>query len=419
MANRRHHYSCRCNDCVRQRNARRRRSEERYADQGNPLPSGATWYEVPENHPVRYADDGRPQDDKQVQAGIGGTQQTEFAPPDHEGQDAMQPPAGSAQQTEIREPLISDQRDDWKLEQERQLQGFLRQQEERQQDWDRRREQLRSQHSSHMPTDIEEFGPGAVEPPSDNDGVPVSTEQAHPDAPLPITATRRNARRNLLTLLVVSFLTLAIVTGIGMLVAYVVLYSPRDTAAAEVVEPTPDLEATITAAVAAAFMQTPFPSSPDAQPDAANTSNGNSTATGPEGELPYLNPPMTNGPPTDPYVEWIREPKVSESGVMGFRARIDDRAGFVVAGAHCGFPNATLTDGSDALYGVIIPRRMADACAALPGQRITDQYAYFSNLLIVRLQIDPVTARRPGLTLCLWKGGMTEELLDCVPVKQP
>ena len=42
-----------------------------------------------------------------------------------------------------------------------------------------------------------------------------------------------------------------------------------------------------------------------------------------------------------------------------------------------------------------------------------------SNLLTVHLQMDPVAARHPELTLCLWKGRTAEEVLDCVPVKQP
>ena len=104
---------------------------------------------------------------------------------------------------------------------------------------------------------------------------------------------------------------------------------------------------------------------------------------------------------------------------MAFRARIDEKAGFVVAGTHCGFANVTLTDDSDAFYGTIIPHSMANACGGLSGDWVADHYLYISNLLTVRLQIDPVAAQHPGLTLCLWKGGTTEKLLDCAPVKRP
>ena len=53
---RKHHYTCRCNDCVRQRNARRRRSEQQYAERGTPLPTGSIRYEIMGDHPIIYED---------------------------------------------------------------------------------------------------------------------------------------------------------------------------------------------------------------------------------------------------------------------------------------------------------------------------------------------------------------------------
>ena len=104
---------------------------------------------------------------------------------------------------------------------------------------------------------------------------------------------------------------------------------------------------------------------------------------------------------------------------MAFRARIDEKANFVVAGSSCGFTNLTLTDDNDAFYGAIIPRGMSIACGTLHGDWITDHYQYIGNLLTVRLQINPVAALHPGLKLCLWTSGMTQELLECIPVQQP
>ena len=53
---RKHHYTCRCNDCVRQRNARRRRLEDQDAERGTPRPPHSTLYEVMGDHRVIYDD---------------------------------------------------------------------------------------------------------------------------------------------------------------------------------------------------------------------------------------------------------------------------------------------------------------------------------------------------------------------------
>ena len=55
--NRRHHHTCRCNDCVRRRNAARRRAEWRDLERGMPRPSGSTLYEVMRDLPPIYEDE--------------------------------------------------------------------------------------------------------------------------------------------------------------------------------------------------------------------------------------------------------------------------------------------------------------------------------------------------------------------------
>ena len=381
---------------------------------------------------------GPPQNGYQTQAGAGTAHEMRFSLPNDGDRDDMRLPEESVRETERLEPPIHHQRDD--VERERQLQEFRRQQEERQRDWERRREQLRTEQAARVQSVSEEPGINAMEPPSGDDVVPVSAEPTQPAAAISSVTTRHQARRYLLAPLIVSFLTLTLVVGIGLLVAYVVLSASSGTPVTAAVEPTRDLEATITAAVAAAMKPAPLTSSSAAVSEAGNASIATPIATLPESEQPSPHPPVADAvpptlpsdllptvecpgcavpdPPADGYVEWVREPKVSESGVLAFRARIDEQAGFVVAGASCGLANATLTD-AHAFYGAIIPHSMANACGGLPGDRIADQYTYFGNLLTVRLQMDPVAARHPHLTLCLWKGGVTEDLLDCVPVKQP
>ena len=49
-----HHRSCRCNACVRRRNNRRRMDEQRYREEGRPLPQGSQAYEIPRDLPPVY-----------------------------------------------------------------------------------------------------------------------------------------------------------------------------------------------------------------------------------------------------------------------------------------------------------------------------------------------------------------------------
>ena len=445
MAGRRHHYSCRCNDCIRQRNGRRRRSADRYPD---PLPAGAMWYEVPGDHPVRYQDDVSSTFEqfeqtarKWLEDAMTDDQSDRPQFPANDGdEDDPQPPADKVPELPRLEPLIHYQRDDMEREQE-QLREFRRQQEERQRDWERRRDQIRTEQDAHERTVTEKPDGGMVGPPSGDDNVQVAAEQVPPAMPMPGTTPRIGSRRNILAPLIVSFLTLTVVVGIGLLVAYVVLSSPSETAPAEVVEPTRNLEATITAAVALAMRPAPLTPLPVAQPRVDDSSTATPIAAAPQDDQQSPVPTAINAsPPSLPsdrlptvecpgcvipdlhanqHVEWVRIPKISENGVLAFVAKVDERAGFVVAGPNCGFANVTLTDGSGAFYGAIISHGMANACAGLPGDRIADHYQFFGNLLTVRLQIDPIAAQHTGLTLCLWTGGMTQEVLACEPVKQP
>ncbi len=330
------------------------------------------------------------------------------------------------------------QRDDMEQEQKRQLQEFRRQQEERQRDWEQRRDQLRAEQAANAPLIAAGQTDGTIAPPSGDTSVPISAEPAQPAALVPGTTARGRSRKAFLVTLVISVLMLVIVGGIGTLVAFVAFNAPREAPAAASIEPTPDLEATIAAAVAmipALLTPSPVAELPLNNPSGAAPTAAAPTSTSqlpiplgvgpsppglPSDRLPTVECPscITPDQPGSGYVEWIREPKVSESGVMAFRARIDKRANFVVAGADCGFENLTLTDDNGDFYGAIIPHGMANACGSFPGDRTAETYQYIGDLLTVRLLIDPVAALHPGLQLCLWSGGMTQELLDCVPVKQ-
>lgn len=373
-------------------------------------------------------------------------QETEIAPHDDGGKDDMLPPRDTAQETERLEPPIHYQRDDMEGERELLLQEFRRQQEERQRDWEQRREQLRAEQEANAQLTTEKPGGGMAGPPPDSGDVPPPAEPTTPAqsaAPMPSAAPGRQARRDFFLPLLVTCALIVVVVGAGAL-AYIVLASPGGTPTPEAVEPTPDLDATIAAAVA--MIPALLTPSPVAQPEAGTAADAVPIATVPANAPPLPIPygvaappsptPASNrlpaiacpdcaipDPPADGYIEWVREPTVSESGVLSFRARIDDRrVNFVVAGPSCGYGNVTLTDSDGAYYGSIIPRSTSIACGTLPGDWIANQYYYTGGLLTVRLQIDPVAALHPDLELCLWAGGMTAEharLLACAPVKQP
>ena len=266
MANRRHHYACRCNQCVRQRNARRRRTAERYAEGGNALPSRSLWYEVEADHPVRYegdppppsreqrTDPGPPQGGEWMQADADPAREMEFAPPDDGDKDDMQHPEESAQETERPESPMHYRRDDMEWERERHLQDFRRQQEERQRDSEQRREELLAEQETNVRRVADE---------QDNE---ISEE---PDTPKATDAEVRRRRPLLVLAIIVSILVLA--AG-GSLLTFALLASPERASRQQVAEPPPDLNATVVSAVALALpLLTPSPPAPtEVPPDERN-----------------------------------------------------------------------------------------------------------------------------------------------------
>ena len=128
--------------------------------------------------------------------------------------------------------------------------------------------------------------------------------------------------------------------------------------------------------------------------------------------------------PAQDYVEWESRPSVSSTGVLTLLARVDAGIDFIFPNAAGGsYSNIALTSGSHDLLGSIVPpSRPGWHWTPEPGLWIASEYRYFNNTLLVRAQIDPAAATHPGLRLCLWSGGETDEqnrILDCVLVGQP
>ena len=137
------------------------------------------------------------------------------------------------------------------------------------------------------------------------------------------------------------------------------------------------------------------------------------------------NPPCDHDyEPTRDYVEWELRPSVSSAGVLTLLAHIDAGIDFIFPnGEGASFSNIALTSATHGLLGAIVPLAQPDwHWTPEPGLWVASEYRYSNSTLSVRAQIDPAAATHPGLRLCVWSGGTTDEqnqVLDCVPVQQP
>lgn len=261
--------------------------------------------------------------------------------------------------------------------------------------------------------------PESVPPPDQGDvNKPAEYPETEDAALAPAVETRRGNRRRLVLVLIPVLLIVAAIIGASVLAA--LLLSPADempTAEMETATPTPDVGSTIAAAVAVAFavQTTPSPANPASVGESAAPPN-----TPPQSvSLPQVpqSPPMPSQ-----HVNWEQPPEISETGDLVFRARIDKGANFVPAGPRCGFGNVSLADNGDAFYGFVIPRSMAAPCGTGPSDLVSNRYYYSDNLLTVTVQLSSEIADQPGLMVCLWTGGSTDEenhLLDCAPARRP
>ena len=457
---RNHHNACRCNDCVRRRNSHRQHFvEQRSRGSTSPAPN-ATLYEVPGDHPVAYEDDirqsggERPRDRVAVRTDPDGSGRVANSQRD----DATGRPGslpGRAERQIDQPPEDVDggpapQRDEIDFQQE----GTVRL-------------------DSELLTQERELVP----PPEDGD---ITTFAEYPGsenvAVTPGMAGRHRNRRRFVLPLILAVLLVTAIIGAGVL-AVVLLAPSQETSTAETVEPTRDLGTTVAAAAMAVAAQNPaqanptndgeetapatvqprsegVPQIPPSQetstaetvqpsPDldatvaaaaamavaAQNPAQANPTNDGEE-TAPATVQPRSEGVPQIPpwltmlseYVNWEQTPEISATGKLVFKAKIDEGAHFVAAGDHCGFANVSLTDNANVSYGSVIPRSMSIPCGAGPGDWVSTQYYYTGNLLTVTVQLSSEIAAHPGLMLCLWTGGATDEenrLLDCVPVRQP
>ena len=445
---RRHHHTCRCNDCVRRRNANRRRRENEDADRGRPRHSGATWYEVERDEPITYEDDVRQREQRERER-LQDLERLFDAP-------LSQPPnyEGEREQTE---PQRRENEDRYRRAQEEYLERARQQREEEKRrrqaraasrEASLRQEQQRQEVDEQRSRAEEERERGAEERPREHtacqQGEPTPSDSGESDdvivpasaRPATNPVERRGTWQLLMPLLITLILLVAIIS-IGVL-AYLLPIASTKAATRDDVEPTPDLNATVVAAVALTLTpMIPSPAEPSTdtilsgpeptdvsamgQGDARPTRSPTLSSTGRLQEMECSDCVFSTAAPLG-YVEWVREPKVSESGSLSFRAQIDERADFIVAGPSCGFENISLTDNTNALYGSVIPRSMATHCGSRPGDWVSNRYYYFDDLLTVTVQIDPTAATHPGLELCLWTGSASSSeirLLDCIPVQQP
>ena len=421
--------------------------------------SGATLYEVPGDHPVTYEDDvrqsdgQRPRDRVAVRNDPDGSERVATRQRDDAGTNAEEcpeqttSPSLSAETTrrqqedprpeigtEVSEeagegPLTEapDGSHDVRRDAATGLPGSVPGGAERKigqppedADWDSvpQNDDIDFQQEGTARLDSEVLTPGLeLTPPPEDAIIPTFAEYPGSEdvAVTPGMAGRHRNRRRFVLPLILALLLVAGIIGAGVLAAALFAPSP-ETATAETVEPTPDLDATIAAALAMAIAaQRPDQATPinDGEESASATVQPRS------GSVPQIAPSPTV---LSGYVNWEQPPEISATGKLVFKARIDEEAHFVAAGRHCGFANVSLTDNANVPYGSIIPRSMSVPCGSDPGDWVSTRYYYADNLLTVILQLSSEIAAQPGLMLCLWTGGATDEenrLLDCVPVRRP
>ena len=445
-----HHNSCRCNDCTGRRNARRRRFVEELSGRSDPQPSSATLYEVPGNHPAIYADDVPILDAERSQIHVAvhndandGEREASQQAGDA-GTDVKDPPQQTPQRPNL-DPVHSEASAEAVPEIE-EVPGS-----ENAASIDEASKQLvdppvpslagaepeiglRPQNGSEHPAlrpeqlDIQQANVAQLSaeaprqeqtgapPPEPGDIHTAAEDPGQGDATLmpDMAGSRRNLRRFALPLIIA--LILVVVVGAGLLAA-AFLSSSRATPTLEVEEPTPNVGATISAAVAMAVADQLNPVSENPSDDGGATT------------LASIEPGSTSLPQSQPwpptpsgYVDWEQTPAVNEVGHLVFEAKIDDRANFKPVGRNCGFGNVSLTDNAGSSHGLVLPRSMVVPCGAGPDDWVSNQYYFVDSLLTVTVQLSVEVAAHPGLMVCLWTGGITGEenrLLDCAPVRLP
>ena len=420
-----HHNVCRCNDCIARRNFQRQRFAGTGSRGSGPHPAGTTLYEVPGDHAATFEDDVRPLGTERPASLVGVRNYADDHAP------AAFPERGDTgtdvyefSEETIRRPLPAEtasiQEGHGYLAAMPEANEGAREGSPAEADgepaWPRAEVDILHQEIISVNPETQTAGQiSAATPIPDGihtDGYPGPEDDlSAPDA----EGSRRNRRRFALPLILALILVAAIV-GVGVL-ATVLLSSSREAPTAEAEEPTPDVGATVSAAVAMAVAAqlTPGPANPS---DGGEATTLASTEPG-SASLPQ-SPPL---PPTiSGYVDWEQRPAIMETGHLVFKARIDDGANFKPAGQNCGFANVSLTDNTDASFGSILPRSMAMPCGAGLGDWVSDQYYYSDSLLTVTVQLSAGIAAHPGLMVCLWTGGATDEenrLLDCASVLQP
>ena len=391
--------------------------------------SGATLYEVPGDHPVTYEDDvrqsdgQRPRDRVAVRNDPDGSERVATRQRDDAGTNAEECPEQTTS------PSLSAETTRRQQEDPRPEIGTEVSEESGEDPLTEAPDgshDVRRDAATGLPGSV----PGGAErkigqPPEDadwdsvpqNDDIDFQQEGTGSEdvAVTPGMAGRHRNRRRFVLPLILALLLVAGIIGAGVLAAALFAPSP-ETATAETAEPTPDLDATIAAALAMAIAAQ--------RPDQANPINDGEEAASATVQPRSESVPQIAPSPTvlSGYVNWEQPPEISATGKLVFKARIDEQAHFVAAGRHCGFANVSLTDNANVSYGSVIPRSMSIPCGSDPGDWISTQYYYADNLLTVTLQLSSEIAVQPSLMLCLWTGGATDEenrLLDCVPVRQP
>lgn len=238
--------------------------------------------------------------------------------------------------------------------------------------------------------------------------------------------------KRLLLPMALTMVPLGAIVSIG-LVGFWLLNDPTE-APSQISVPTPDLEATIQAAVAVAVTRAastrvaqsggPEPTDPSEVQQEIGAPTPVNIPTIPLGQLsPFV---CSYCDVTDVglghHVRWEWEPMISETGRLAISALIDEQANFSGERIASCTANVSLSDDSGAFYGWVISPNRAQQCGIQPADWVSDSYHYENSILSLEVQLDAAAATHPGLEVCLWTGGATKKqnrLLNCDRVRQP
>ena len=124
--------------------------------------------------------------------------------------------------------------------------------------------------------------------------------------------------------------------------------------------------------------------------------------------------------PTISKVKWLSRPSINADGTLTLTAQLNEGTRLILPGSRGGGASNVVLSNDGKLYGAVVPPLGSGwNWNAGDGWWVAQKYEYRNNVLDVRAKIDRAAVTHPGLRLCLWTGGTSARILDCVGLKRP